>query len=155
MSIPVNKNRQWVASLHESINQLGEDLQVALMKPVGIRCASDLLLLCENQQGKKADTIEDLICAWNDIRNQRGLKGKWEFEGDTVRGIFHECGCPLVRSGMIELHPLQCYCSQGMMETVFSKVMGKMVPVEIQRSIARGDDVCEFVVNLKPVLTKG
>jgi hypothetical protein len=65
-----------------------------------------------------------------------------------AHGIFKECGCPLVRSGMIALHPIQCLCSQGMMEMIFSKVAMRSVKVEIKRAIGRGDDVCEFVIKV-------
>ncbi|MGD0885358.1 MAG: hypothetical protein ABSA46_10905 [Thermodesulfovibrionales bacterium] len=85
---------------------------------------------------------------WNILRDERNLKGKWVSEGNAVKGIFGECGCPLIRSGLIELHPVQCYCSQGMMETLFSQVSKKMVDVKIKRSIGRGDDVCEFLIEL-------
>lgn len=148
MNLPIDKNTRWIASLHESIDQLGEDLQAAIMKPVGKRCASDLFSLCESYFGKKIDTIEDLINGWNILRDKRNLEGKWEFKGNRVRGTFYECGCPLVRSGMIKLHPVQCYCSLGMMEMIFSKVTKRTVQVDIKRSIGRGDDVCRFIVKL-------
>jgi hypothetical protein len=80
------------------------------------------------------------------IREKRGLTGRWEYEEKGIRGIFGECGCPLVRSGLIELHPVQCYCSQGMMETIFSHIAGRPIEVEIPRTIARGGDACEFLV---------
>ena len=144
MNSLVNKNKRWIAGLHESIDRLDEDLKAAIMKPIGEKCASDLLSLCEKHLGRKIDTIEDLVRGWNILRNKRNLTGKWEFEGDTVRGTFGECGCPLVRAGTIELHPVQCYCSQGMMETIFSKVAGNTIEVDIKRSIGRGDNVCEF-----------
>jgi len=54
----------------------------------------------------------------------------------------------LVRSGMVELHPVQCYCSQGLMETVFSLVAKRRIEVDIKQSIGRGDNVCEFIVSL-------
>jgi hypothetical protein len=114
----------------------------------GKSCATDLLLLCEKYLGEEVSSVEDLVTGWNIIRDKRNLTGRWEFEGNTLRGIFGECGCPLVRSGLIELHPVQCYCSQGMMETVFSQVSGKTVEVEIKRSIGRGDDVCDFLIKL-------
>ena len=146
MNIPIDKNRKWIAGLHESIDRLGEDLKAAIMKPVGKTCASDLLRLCEEHLGREVATVEDLIEGWNSLREGRQLKGNWEIDGDTIRGTFHECGCPLVRSGMIDLHPVQCYCSQGMMETVFARVAKQPLKVSIIRSFGRGDGVCEFLI---------
>lgn len=148
MNIPINKNKNWIAGLHESIDQLDQDLKLAIMKPAGMRCVSDILLLCEEYLGKKINTVEDLVTGWNILRAKRNLKGNWIFEGNFIRGLFGECGCPLIRSGLVELHPVQCYCSQGMIETIFSEVVKRMVTVEIKRSFGRGDDVCEFLVKL-------
>ncbi|MTI84894.1 MAG: hypothetical protein FH756_13590 [Firmicutes bacterium] len=148
MNIPIDKNKRWIAGLHDSIDQLGEDLQAAIMKPAGKKCASDLFSLCESYLGRKVETIEDLVNGWNTLREKRNLEGKWVFKGDRVRGTFYVCGCPLVRSGMIELHPVQCYCSQGMMEMIFSAVAKKTVQVKIEHSIGRGDDVCQFLIKL-------
>ncbi len=148
MNLPINKNKTWIALLHKSINRLDENQQAAIMKPCGEGCASDILVLCEKFLGKKVHSLEDLITGWNMIRDKRGLTGRWEFEPNAIRGIFRECGCPLVSSGLIELHPVQCYCSQGMMETIFSAVAKKPIEVEIKQTIGRGDDVCHFLVKL-------
>lgn len=146
MNLPINKNKSWISLLHKSIAKLDENQQAAVMKSCGQGCADDILSLCERFLGKKVGSIEELIAGWNMIRDNRGLTGKWEFEQNAIRGIFKECGCPLVKSGLIELHPVQCYCSQGMMETIFSKVAGKPIEVEIKQTIGRGDDVCHFLV---------
>ncbi len=125
---------------------MDERSKAAIMRPAGAACASDLLTLCEDRLRKKIESIEDLVTGWNIIREERSLKGKWQIEGHTIRGVFGECGCPLVRSRLIELHPVQCYCSQGLMETIFSQVAKKTVKVEIKRTIGRGDGVCEFLI---------
>lgn len=146
MGVPVNKNKRWIAGLHESLGQLPKDLQAAVMKPAGEGCASDLLALCEGELGRPVETVEELVHSWNGIRRRNQLKGEWEIEEETIRGVFHQCACPLVSSKMIELHPVQCYCSLGMMQTIFSRVAKRRVEVSLERSIGRGDDVCEFVV---------
>jgi hypothetical protein len=149
MNLPINKNKSWISLLHKSISGLDENQRAAIMKPCGQGCAADILALCERFLGKKVNSLEDLITGWNMIRDQRGLTGRWEFEPNAIRGIFKECGCPLVKSGLIELHPVQCYCSQGMMETIFSEVARKPIEVEIKQTIGRGDKVCHFLVKLQ------
>jgi predicted hydrocarbon binding protein len=148
MNLPINKNKSWISLLLKSISKLDEKRQAAIMKPCGQGCASDMLALCEKFLGKKVNSIEDLIIGWNMVRDKRGLIGRWEYEPNAVRGIFKECGCPLVRSGLIELHPVQCYCSQGMMEAIFSEAAHKPVEVEIKQTIGRGDAACHFFVKL-------
>ncbi len=146
MRTPINKNKNWIACLHESIGRLDQGRQLDVMRPAGEACAAELLHLCEKYLGKPVNSIDELVTGWNLVRDKRGLEGRWEFEGDTLRGTFKECGCPLVRSGLIELHLVQCYCSQGMMNAIFSKVSGKSADVKIVRSIGRGDDVCDFLI---------
>jgi predicted hydrocarbon binding protein len=149
MNIPTKKNRRWIARLHDGIGNLDENMKRAIMRPAGEACASDLILLCKNAIGKEVSSVEDLVAGWNAVRAERELTGRWEIKGDTVRGVFDECGCPLVRSGLIALHPVQCYCSQGLMEAIFSRVSGKSVTVEINRTIGRGDDACDFLIKLR------
>jgi hypothetical protein len=148
MNLPVNKNKSWISLLHKSISRLDQQQQAALMKSCGEGCAEDILALCEKILGRKVASIEDLVAGWNIRREQRGSHGKWEFEPNAIRGIFRECSCPLVSSGLVELHPVQCLCSQGMMETIFSKVAGRPIAVELKETIGRGGKVCHFVVNL-------
>ena len=148
MNIPVEKNRRWVALLQKSIAGLDERQQAALMEPCGQGCAEDILVLCRKFLGRKVGSIDDLVEGWNRIREQRGLTGRWERLQDGFEGVFGECGCPLVSSGLVELGPVHCWCSQGMMGTIFSKVAGRPVQVELRKTIGRGDRVCHFLVKL-------
>lgn len=148
MNIPVDKNRSWMTSVFEGIDQLDQNVKAAIMKPAGKACAEDLVVLCEKYLGRKINTVDDLVSGWNIIRDRRKLVGRWDLHGNIVRGIFGECGCPLVRTGLIKLHPVQCYCSQSMMETIFSRVSKRPVEVRINRSIGRGDDACDFLIKL-------
>ena len=104
--------------------------------------------LCEKHLKRSIYNIEDLVNSWNFLRESRNLKGRWKINGNAIRGVFGECGCPLIQSGLVELQSIQCYCSQGMMETMFSEVASKSVDVEIKKSIGRGDDVCEFLIRI-------
>lgn len=148
MNSAIRKNRSWIANLHKGIDQIDEPAKAAIMREAGVACASDLLSQCEKYLKRRIGSVEDLVTGWNMFREERRLTGKWHIKGHTVMGIFGECGCPLVRYGMIELHPVQCYCSQGMMTSIFSQAANRTVEVKIERAIGRGDDVCEFLINL-------
>jgi len=144
----LDKNMRWISAVEKAISDLPVDQQKALMVEAGRACAEDVLKLCEKELGQEIASIEDLIRGWNMLRSNRNLHGGWVLEGNIVKGMFTECGCPLVRSGLVQLHPARCYCSQNMMETIFSKVARKVVVVEIRQAIGRGDDVCEFHIVL-------
>ena len=144
----INKNQKWIESLHEGISLLNATDQEALMKNAGGSCVSDILQLCESSLGHEVKTISDLINGWNILRKSKGLKGGWQSNGLEIIGKFHECGCPLVRTKYIKLHPIQCLCSKGMIETIFFKVSQTNVQVEMKQSIGNGDNMCEFKVTL-------
>jgi len=146
VKIPIDKSRRWISGLHQGMNRLDDDTKLEVMKPAASHCMVDILSLCKEYLGKEIDSVDDLLSGWNMLRKDRELNGNWVYEGTVIRGIFSECGCPLVRSGLIELDPVQCYCSQSMMENIFSRTAKRGVNVEIERSIGRGDSVCEFVI---------
>lgn len=148
MKPPLAMNKRWIKGLHEGLEGLDEGERLQIMKPAAFQCSSDILKLCEKFLGKEIESTDDLIKGWNLLRADRGLNGSWVKENEQYRGVFNECGCPLVRSGLIELHPVQCHCSQGMMEQIFSRASKRGASVKLERSIARGDSVCEFMVSL-------
>ena len=150
MKIPVGKNKAWIAGLHEGLGRLEEKTRLEVMRASGSACASDILALSGRMLGREVASVADLVVGWNALRASKGLTGSWQYDGNTVKGVFSECGCPLVRSGLMALHPVQCYCSQGMMETIFSLAEGNPVEVILRRTLGRGDEACEFEVNLRP-----
>lgn len=75
--------------------------------------------------------------------------GKWERDGDTIYSVCKECGCPIVRAGLIKLSPTFCECSRGWVKAVFETVLGRPVEVKLGQAIGRGDQVCEFIVRLE------
>jgi hypothetical protein len=146
-SLLLDKNMRWIGALEKSVSALPAGQQKALMAEAGRSCAGEVLVLCEKSLGREIFSIEDLIEGWNLLRSSRNLYGGWVRVGNTVKGLFTECGCPLVRSGLVQLQPARCFCSQNMMETIFSKIARKEVAVEIRQAIGRGDAVCEFHVS--------
>jgi predicted hydrocarbon binding protein len=151
MKLPKKKNKHWVAGLHEGISKMSDDSKRKLMAISGKQCAQDLLNLIDKLMNIKVQNIKELISAWNSIREMGKLDGKWIMEDDLIYGVFDKCSCPLINSGLIDLHPVQCYCSHAMLQEIFSKIAKTHVNVEIVRSIGRGDDVCEFrITNFMP-----
>jgi predicted hydrocarbon binding protein len=144
--MPKKKMRDWMAKLHQTIGSLDEEFQRSLVKPCGERCANDLLQIIEKHTEKKIESVKDLVSGWNSLRKSRKLNGGWQYGDLLIKATFYECGCPLVHSGLLKLHPVQCYCSESMLKEIFSRVAKKPVTVEINRSIGRGDNVCEFII---------
>lgn len=83
---------------------------------------------------------------YNFLREALGLHGKWRLKDGVAMGAFQECGCPMVRTGLLELHPTHCLCTHAMLKNLFQEAFDGPVTVEILESIARGDRVCRFQV---------
>jgi len=85
----------------------------------------------------RLNQLEDLWC------------GKWMRDGDTIYSVCEECGCPIVRAGLIKLSPTFCECSRGWVKAVFETVLGRPVEVKLGQAIGCSDQVCEFIVCLE------
>lgn len=149
MKMPIGMNKRWIKGLLEGLGSLAESDRLQIMKPAAFQCSSDIWMLSEQFLGKSIESMDDLTEGWNLLRADRGLVGSWVKEGELYRGVFSECGCPLVRAGLIELHPVQCHCSQCLMEQIFVRAAKRAVKVDMVRSIGRGDAVCEFAIGFE------
>lgn len=94
---------------------------------------------------KKSKDLESTL----GLLNQKKIWcGEWLKEGDIIYSTCTKCGCPLVRSGMVKLSPLHCYCSLGWVKSVFEEILGRPVWAELKKAIGRGDDICHFIVDM-------
>jgi len=144
----LEKNKRWIGAIENGIAGLDPQQQKLVMQEAGRDCSLDIGTLCEKALETMMDSVADLVRGWNLVRQSRNIDGDWVLEGKVVRGVFEECGCPLIRAGLVELPPVQCWCSQNMMEAIFYRAAKEMVSVEIRQSIGRGDKVCEFCITL-------
>ena len=59
------------------------------------------------------------------------------------------CFCPIVRDRLDQgMLPAFCYCGAGWFRRQWEGATGKPVRVEILKSIVKGDDVCQFAIQL-------
>jgi hypothetical protein len=146
--LQLEKYKRWIGAIEKGIVGLDPQQQKLVKQEPGRECSLDIWALCEKALETTVDSVADLVRGWNLVRQSRNLHGDWVLEGKVVRGVFEECGCPLVRAGLMELQPVQCWCSQNMMEAIFYRAAKEMVSVEIRQSIGRGDKVREFYITL-------
>jgi len=73
--------------------------------------------------------------------------GKWARDGENIRCTCRECGCPLVRGGVVRPTGTFCYCSRGWVRTIFEALLKGPVRVELEEAIGFGDEVCRYVVH--------
>jgi effector-binding domain-containing protein len=86
----------------------------------------------------------DIIYVTKVPRNREG----YEEATDEAERRTHYCHCALVRKNPGDVHPAFCYCGAGWYRQIWEGILGKPVPVEILKSLTRGDDTCQFAVHL-------
>lgn len=69
-------------------------------------------------------------------------------DGDTIHVIYKKCFCQLRALVPDELSEVYCNCSRGWLREMFETVVGKAVEVEIESTILRGSDKCQFTLKL-------
>jgi len=138
--------RKWLETLVAGLDaEVDEKTRAQVMEYCGRACALHHGNI-ENAKTIKrsAKGIGELLDRLNQQENF--WCGKWVKDGDTIYSICEECGCPLIRAGLVELSPTFCDCSRGWVKVVFETVLGRPVEVELKQAIGRGDQVCEFIV---------
>ena len=61
----------------------------------------------------------------------------------------HYCHCAMVRNHLKEgISTTFCYCGSGWYRQQWEGILRKPVKVEIQKSLLKGDDTCEFAIHL-------
>ena len=138
----------WIESLETCLSELGNQaLTKAVMKAAGEKCSVQIFDDCRQILGKSPESVDELLDAMNHRRSQKhNLASLWEKQGHTAHLILEECNCTLVKAGLAKPNPVHCLCSQGMMESLFSKVCRGPVSVDLVKSIGKGYDFCEFHV---------
>jgi predicted ArsR family transcriptional regulator len=144
-------NLKWIESLEKCLAEHGNrTLTKALMKAAGEKCSAQIFDDCRQILDKNPESVDELLDAMNQRRSQNhNLTSLWEKQGNTAHLILEECNCTLVKAGLAKPNPVHCLCSQGMMESLFSKVCRGPVNVELVKSIGNGHDVCEFHVTFE------
>ncbi len=58
------------------------------------------------------------------------------------------CHCLNVRTLADEMNPLHCYCGAGWYRSIFEKILGRPVTVELVKSLTRGDNECVIAIDI-------
>ncbi|MFX0171324.1 MAG: hypothetical protein ACFE9L_05340 [Candidatus Hodarchaeota archaeon] len=64
-----------------------------------------------------------------------------------IHTAYSKCYCQFFQLNLIS-SPVICECSCSWLKEVFEKILGKRINVQIIQSIARGAQMCEFLVSI-------
>lgn len=136
-------------SIIKGLNQVDLETKKKIMELCGEACARDGL------SGGGLDIARRIAELENEEERilERANKeiswcATWTREGNTIQSVCSECGCPLVRNGIVDLTGTFCYCSRGWVKKIFETLLKRSVDVELEKSIGNGDKVCKFIVHI-------
>ena len=137
-------------ALLDGLSLTDHETRQEIMRMCGEACAS------EEHWGPATEIAERIAKEEDDV--ERVLKrandeilwcGKWVMHGDRIESTCSECGCSLVRFGVVKNVGVFCNCSKGWVQTIFSKLLKQPVRVDLEKAIGFGDDECRYVVHLE------
>ncbi len=134
-------------SLLKGLDEIDLETKMKVMELCGETCAKERMTGSALEIAKRISWEERNVDRILERVNREILWcGAWFREGRVIRSRCSECGCPLVKNGIVKLSGTLCYCSRGWVRKVFETLLRKDIRVEIEKSIGRGDDFCEYSV---------
>jgi len=138
-------------TLLEGLSLVDQNTCEIIMSKCGEACAN------EDFWGPAVDIAERISEEENDVEkileranNEISWCGKWINHGDRIESTCRECGCLLVKNGLVTRTEIFCYCSKGWVKTIFDTLLKKPVRVELEKALGFDDDECRYVVFVEP-----
>lgn len=79
------------------------------------------------------------------------MRGYFEARDERERG-YHYCHCDRIRAvhrmGDFGISPTYCYCGGGFYKSNWERLLRRRVRVEVLKCLLKGDDVCQFAIQL-------
>jgi effector-binding domain-containing protein len=73
---------------------------------------------------------------------------EYEAATDEAERRLHYCHCAIARRSLGQIPPTFCLCGAGWYRQIWEGILGKPVRVELLKSLAAGDDTCQFAIHL-------
>ncbi len=136
-------------TIMEGLEAVDEGSTLEIMKACGGVCAE------EEMWGPAVDIARRISEQEQDLERiiERANEdiawcGEWMLDGDRITCTCEECGCLLVKNGVVKHTRVFCYCSLGWVETIFGILLKRRVNASLEKAIGFGDDVCRYVVRI-------
>lgn len=133
----------------EGLEAVDEESKLEIMKACGKVCAD------EETWGPAVDIARRISEQEQDLERiiERANEeidwcGEWTLDGERITCTCEECGCLLVKSGVVRHTRVFCYCSLGWVETVFGILLKRRVSASLEKAIGFGDEVCRYEVRI-------
>lgn len=136
-------------ALLDGLSLTDQETRQEIMRMCGEACAREEhwgpATLIAERIAEGEDDVERILARAND---EILWCGKWVMQGDHIESTCRECGCSLVRFGVVKNTEVFCNCSKGWVQTIFSTLLRQPVRVDLEKAIGFGDDECRYIVRL-------
>jgi hypothetical protein len=140
----------WFAGFSRGLETLDEPSQRKVLHECGKACAQSYTVQKFRQVKQSSADLDTFLL--NLSRESTG--SKYERTGsNTIRATYNNCGCDLVRLGMVK-SPALCECSAANLRENLEQSLGIPTSVAVETSILRGGTQCVLMATLENVLWK-
>ncbi len=138
----------WINNILTEVSKLEANKGIEMLNACGKSCCenSDLLKAAIKTKAEfTSDTHSDAI--FNIFKENYYNSPLLSKKANTIRLIFEECTCPMVKEGVS--NAFLCNCTMGYSKQIFEALFGKPVTVELEESILRGDTYCKQIITIE------
>jgi len=144
-----NKSLQWINVVLSEISDLEEETGRHIIEQCGRACAQSHGLPEEAQKIRsEIENTNDLDLLFTTYKEKAYNTPRLYTEEGVIYLEYHECGCPLVKSGHIN-NPFFCHCTRGYTKERFETLFGQPVRVELLQSMLQGDPICQQAIHVE------
>lgn len=132
----------WINNVLSELSYLDNEKGIDILKQCGKECCESSKLYqgaVSIRDQYKNEKDDDKV--FNEFKSQFYNTESLTKKEKTISLIFKECTCPMVKNGVN--NSFLCNCTIGYSKKVFETLFEKKVAVHLEKSILRGDSVCE------------
>ncbi len=137
----------WINNNLAELSQLDKETGIKILHKCGNACceASELYRgACKIRDKNTSETNLDIL--FKEFKNEYYNSANFTKKGDTISLVFEECTCPMVKQGVN--NSFLCHCTLGYSTKLFENLFGKKVSIDLEKSILRGNPVCEQKIKI-------
>lgn len=133
----------WFAGLMQGLEELDEPSRRQVLHRCGEACARSYTI----QVFREAKQTSTDMGSFLQSLSQRFAGATYERNGpDSIRVTYGQCGCDLVRLGLVT-SPSLCECTVANLRENFEQALGVPATVALETSILRGGGRCTLTVS--------
>ena len=135
----------WFAGWMRGMDDLDEPSRRKVLHECGKACAHSYTVQIFREAHERCTSLDGFL----ESLGKRFPTAQYErVSPDTIKVTYNECGCDLVKLGLVQ-SPTLCECSAANLRENFEQSLGVLVSVRIESSILCGGNQCVLIVSLE------